>query len=119
MRTSTTVTARVTLPGLHRWPEARGERIYLASRHRHLFVIEAEVEVAHDGRDIEFHDLAQRLTASAWAIAQPSEAGLADFGNKSCETLARELTGFLPATWRRVSWSEDGEFTATLYREDR
>lgn len=105
-----TVGTKITAPGFHRWPGATGVRAYLADRHRHLFHLEAVVEVAHDERDIEFHDLQDAMRA--WWGPAPRECG-----DASCETLARQLATHLEhelgCTVVSVTVSEDGESWAT------
>jgi len=100
---------RFTSPGFHHWNGATGEREYLASPHRHLFFVEVSVEVSHDDREIEFHDLLD------WCR---SEFGSGDFGGQSCEMLAR---GLLEKIVRRfgkrrtiVSVFEDNEVGAVV-----
>jgi len=98
---------RFTAPGFHHWAGASGERSYLAQPHRHLFNVEARVAVSHDDREIEFHDLLD------FARAQFGEG---DFGESSCERLARKLAKKMARRYGRaccVSVSEDGEVGAT------
>ena len=90
-----TVWARVGLPGFHEWPGAAGTRAYLAARHRHLFIVTAWARVGHDDRDTEFHDLSDTIRAW-WG---PGEAR--EWGDASCETLARRLAAVLAGAWRR------------------
>ncbi|GAA1961967.1 hypothetical protein [Amycolatopsis minnesotensis] len=106
-----TVWTTVTAPGFHRWPGATGARSYLADRHRHLFHITVHVAVAHDDRDVEFHDL-QDLIRTWWGpVAR-------ECGSASCEDLARQLWTHLredhQLTPVRVEVSEDAESGATL-----
>lgn len=107
----TTVWTRIVLPGFHRWPGAGGQRQYLADRHRHLFVIEVEVPVVHDDRDVEFHDL-QDLIRQWWG------PDAREWGAASCEHIAKELLAHLQGAHginpSRVTVSEDGESGATL-----
>lgn len=96
--------------GMHSWPNATPERAYLASPHRHLFHVKVEVDVEHDDREIEFHDLLDvvmnhcRVYESAGAM--------------SCEMMARELQRAVLNRWagRMVAAeiSEDGEFGARV-----
>jgi len=105
-----TVWAEARLPGFHRWPGAGGHRGYLAARHRHLFHVRAEAAVAHDDRDIEFHDLGD-LVRGWWG------PGPREWDCLSCEAIARDLATHLaqrgvPVT--RVTVAEDGEAGATV-----
>jgi len=47
--------------GLHRWPKAPVPDDYLRSPHRHLFVVEADIEVFHDDREIEINQATRWL----------------------------------------------------------
>ena len=112
-RARTTVTARWTFEGFHRWPDAPPGRSYLAERHRHLFHGEVTVEVTHTDRQIEFHDLrdvcvlATRQTGGEW-------------GPMSCEAIADVIAVDVAGTWPDqpgelvVAVFEDGECGATV-----
>jgi hypothetical protein len=90
--------------GYHQWPDAPVERAYLRNRHRHLFHVKVTVSVAHDNRDVEFHDLLDSVAAACDFLEQPLG---------SCEMIAAALAKNVQAAWpgRRVSVevSEDGE----------
>lgn len=115
-----TVWATAELPGFHRWPGAPDHRAYLRDRHRHLFKLRVEVQVHHDERDIEFHDLsdAMRYWWSTWTDGV--HEGVAEWGPHSCEAIATELSEYLGAqgTLDHREWmievSEDGESGARL-----
>ena len=106
-----TVWTTVSVPGFHRWPDATDARSYLADRHRHLFRITAHVAVAHDDRDVEFHDL-QDLIRAWWGPVTR------ECGASSCEDLARQVRNHLKEDHRldvvSVEVSEDGESGATV-----
>ena len=113
----TLITARLHVPGLHYWPGAHDARDYVRAPHRHLFGIAATLEVRHDERDVEWHDLAETMTAHVRDMADRHRDGLHDFGPRSCETLARTLMARLTDdghTVAAVEWDEDGEFTARI-----
>lgn len=98
-----------TAPGWHCWPSAPEHRAYLAFSHRHLFHVKVRLEVSHEEREIEFHDLLEFAKTSF---------GEGDFGAASCETLARKLAQQVAETfdrpWVEVTVSEDGEAGATV-----
>ena len=102
-----TVASRVMLVGWHSWPSAPDHRAYLRSLHRHVFHLEAEVEVTDPDREVEFHDLAQ--TIRDWWGWQEI---MRDRG--SCESMAVELAGKLASDYDviEVSVGEDGESVA-------
>ncbi len=110
MKSATEVWAEVRLPGFHHWPAAPDHRSYLRARHRHLFHIRVSVEVVHDDRDTEFHDLADEIRGW-WG------AGDRECGSASCETLGWTLADYLLAQGLRVTKvavSEDGEAGAVV-----
>ena len=99
-------------PGWHRWPGATDRRAYLANLHRHLFVITVSMEVTHDDREVEFHDLRDE------AVKLFSELGSnGDMGAMSCEHMARSMAKNLAGRYVRevtVSVFEEDEFGATV-----
>jgi hypothetical protein len=116
---TTTITVHSRVQGLHHWPDAPLHRDYLAHPHRHMFVVTATVAVAHDNRDIEFHDLADVVTEVTEALGKPyhPDTRLIDFGPQSCEQLAEQVRARLSDIGLNVtllSVSEDGECTATI-----
>lgn len=100
--------------GFHRWPDAPEHRAYLRDRHRHLFYVEVSLEVFHNEREVEFHDLLQFCEDTFGFKIIPN----ADVLGKSCETMAEELIEKITRQFgnRRVKVSvfEDGEVGATL-----
>ena len=104
---------RFTRPGFHRWPAADtvlgGRRAYLGQIHRHLFHVEARVQVVHGDREIEFHELLDFCTAQFTG---------GNFGTQSCEMLASALRHDLetrhPGRLVTVSVFEDGEVGAVV-----
>ncbi len=104
------ITVRWTYEGWHKWPEAHSERNYLADSHRHLFYVELTVEVQHNDREVEFHDL---LTYAKGLL--PSGE---DFGRKSCEDMANEILEYVnlkyPDRNMLCSVWEDNEVGATI-----
>lgn len=105
------IIVRFTSNNVHRWAEAPENRSYLRNSHRHTMKVEAEVQVFHRERDIEFHDF-QDFCITAFPQG--------DVGNKSCETLAKELCLEIITAYgkdRRVTVSvfEDGEVGAKYY----
>lgn len=105
----TEVIVRFTREGFHRWADAPEHRIYLRETHRHLFYVEASLEVFADDREVEFHDFLDFCQ-----LHFPS----GDFGNQSCEMLARGLVEKITRQYpnRRVSVGvfEDGEVGARV-----
>jgi hypothetical protein len=101
---------RFSVPGFHNWPGASGVRAYLADRHRHLFLVEVELQVFHEEREVEFHDLLD--------FCKTAFPG-GDMEGQSCETMAtglyKEVAGQYPDRRLVVSVFEDGEVGAKVY----
>lgn len=99
-----------TAPGFHNWPDAPEHRSYLGVRHRHLFHFRIDLDVMHDERDIEFHDLLD--------IGRKSTPHDMEWGAMSCEAIARTLLAIVehhvPGRHASVTVSEDGECGATV-----
>lgn len=119
-----TVWARTTFVGWHQWPDAPPHRNYLSTPHRHLFHVNASVEVRHDNREVEFHDLGDvvRAVIAGYPVTDqhgPGAVGhVVNLGHRSCEMVARDIRARIQATWPHrfviVSVSEDDECGATV-----
>lgn len=110
------VTVRWEQVGFHCWPEANGVREYLSTRHRHKFFFTLTVDVFHNDREIEFHDL---LDFAKTIIVEQ------ELGRQSCEDLATTIIDAVVAKYPQTASSrtircsvfEDNEVGATLTRE--
>lgn len=100
---------RFTAPGFHCWIDAPEDRAYLRALHRHLFHIEVRLELFHDERDVEYHNL---LDYARSCFDEENHGG------KSCETMARALADMIgakwPGRWLQVLVDEDGECGAII-----
>lgn len=98
---------RFTREGFHCWPDAPAHRSYLACRHRHLFYLEVTLEVHHDEREVEYHDLLDFCKAHF-----PG----GELHAQSCEMMARHLAekvaDHYPNRHVEVSCFEDNEVGA-------
>lgn len=95
-------------PGFHNWPDAPEGREYLAADHRHLFGFRVEMAVAHDNREVEFHDLIDHVAELAPAVI---------LAGGSCEMMAQRMGDELVGAYDRqveVTVDEDGEAGATI-----
>ena len=104
---TTYAVVRFTVPGFHRWPDAPEHRAYLRNEHRHLFHVEVAVEVTHDDREIEFHDL-QKFCRHDFMLSGPMSCEMA------CKHLHDCLETRYPKRKRIVSVFEDGEVGAMV-----
>lgn len=113
---TTTVIAHVEIDGLHKWgtqPRNRPHK-YLKAKHRHTFVVELGIPVHHDDRSVEFFAVEQDVRDYLIDYHAQTD-GLVDFGNKSCEMIAREVAEHFGADWVEVR--EDGKGGARYARK--
>lgn len=105
----TTIEITFQVEGWHHWKDAPPSRSYLANDHRHLFHVQASLEVKTEDREVEFHDFMD--------FCKMHFVG-GQMGGKSCEMMARELLDQIierhkgRSAW--VSVFEDGEVGATV-----
>ena len=105
------------IDGVHSWPDAPEHRFYLRSPHRHRFVVTVWIQVAHENRDVEFHDLQDRVRD----MIRQGREGVINFSSLSCEHIARQLLYDLAAygyTPLRVKVMEDDECGAEVWNDD-
>lgn len=110
----TYVIARTKVEGIHRWDGCDIDEVnYLTLNHRHMFFINAQVEVEHHDRDVEFirlaHQIKSYLTDKYW----DNQYQCAMFNSMSCEMLANELISKFDLYSCEVN--EDGEGGAIVY----
>lgn len=97
--------------GFHRYPLAGedpklSDVQYLASKHRHLFKFKVEIEIFHNDRELEFHQVLNYCESLF-------ETKQIDIDFKSVEMLADDLyiqlTNKYPGRFMAIEVSEDGE----------
>lgn len=102
--------------GLHYYPQAATDPTladvsYLGQKHRHLFKFKVMVEVQHNDRDVEFHQLLN------W-VESLYDSGTLSLNNQSCEMIAESLVNVIvekfPKRTVSVEVSEDGECGAEI-----
>lgn len=96
------------IEGFHKYPNAPAFCDYLASIHRHVFVIRCTFEVSHNEREIEINQMQLKIDEYL-----KSKYGYpCKFDNLSCESIAEDImTTFNAST---VSVLEDNYGGATL-----
>jgi hypothetical protein len=94
--------------GLHHWPGAPDEEDYLHHPHRHLFTVTVRVQVRHSDREIEINAFTRWLRDQVLPSLATTRrgGGPADFGARSCEQLARQITGQICAQYGEDRWIE-------------
>ena len=107
-----TINVGTSMSGFHRWPDAPPHRAYLGLRHQHTFWFEVRIPVDRADRDLEFHDMRERLEIILTTMFPKGE-----FGDKSCESIAIDILKQMPeATSAMVG--EDAQHYAWVRRED-
>ena len=94
--------------GFHRYPTAPQFCLYLAAKHRHVFVIRASFRVEHNNRQLEINQ--QQNEIKTYLLDKYGEP--CKFGDMSCEDIAEELLTRFHAS--RVQVLEDGYGGATI-----
>lgn len=104
--------------GIHHYPQAATDPAlatgddmdvsFLASPHRHIFHIKAQIEVFHDDRELEFIQVKRQI--NKWLGER------LDVNHKSCEMIATDLLELIKEKWStqhsrkiKIEVSEDGE----------
>ena len=84
------VCVRTSFEFAHKWKEAPDEVSYLRNLHRHIFHVQAEIQVYHDDRELEFimvkHEIDKFVKASIATRWQDTT---------SCEQMAIDIGAFL------------------------
>jgi len=108
------ISVQTGVEGLHHWPAAASPDAYLARPHRHLFVVTAQIAVAHHDREIEINDATRWLDTTLRGFGRPDpDGGPLDFGPQSCERLAERAVNAItdrygPHRQVRCTVLEDG-----------
>lgn len=134
VNSTTTLIVSVSVPGLHKWPEAPDTNLIVASlrnMHRHLFKISASftmpTDTRTDSRNLEFFTVRQWLLDAIFLQfprlfdITTMDQDTVNFGNCSCEGIAQLLADALIATHEEcekyitsVEVWEDGENGAKI-----
>jgi hypothetical protein len=102
--------------GFHKYPAAENDPKltdvnYLANRHRHLFKFRVEIEVFHNDRDLEFHQVLN--------YCESLYQNNLDIDYKSVEMLSNDLyiqlASKYPGRKMQIEVSEDGECGCRIY----
>lgn len=82
----TFIIVKTQFEGMHCYPNAPEEVAFLKNPHRHMFHVEAEIEVFHEDRELEF--ILVKRDLNKWLASIQLE-------NCSCETIAKVLQDYL------------------------
>lgn len=113
VRVRTEVYCTVQVEGIHRWETCPFEEVfYLRDPHRHVFHIKAYKQVNHDDRDVEFIMLKHQIENHLYTEYGSDLTNVCEFGNMSCEMIAKELIRLFDLS--RCEVSEDNENGAVV-----
>lgn len=115
------VWVRSEFKALHCWPQAPEKVGFLKNLHRHTFIVEVEISITHNDREIEFFLLQEDVNKALNTLPDQETKlkGLKVLGRMSCEDIgehvASEILSKYPGRDLVVSVSEDGEVGARLH----
>jgi hypothetical protein len=81
------IIVKTQFEGIHCYPNAPEEVAFLKNPHRHMFHVEAEIEVFHDDRELEFIMVKRELDKFL--------ASFKDINSGSCEMIACKIQSFI------------------------
>ena len=105
-----------TKPGYHYYPQAQIDPAledvsYLGNKHRHLFKFKVQIEIFHNDRELEFHQVLN--------FCESLFSGQLDIDSKSVEMLSDDLYEALATKYPErdmiINVSEDGECGAEIH----
>ena len=122
-KTMKTITVRTSYEGIHRYPGASDDVVFLRQPHRHTFGVCVELEVFHDDREIEFITL-KRLIIDWLKGREDLKSHIWYMGTLSCEQVASGLMNHLfktvdklPNRYCKITIDEDGENGASIEKK--
>lgn len=112
------IVVRTQFEGVHHYPDASIQVAFLRTAHRHTFHVEAQVEVFHNDRDLEFIMVKREINKYIQFKYENNQS----CQTASCELIADRIIQFLHTKYGQhriinVSVFEDGENGAWI-RED-
>lgn len=81
------IVVRTNFEGIHQYTNAPEEVDFLRYPHRHIFYVEAEIEVKHDDRELEF--VIVKRAINRFLFGKPFTV------QYSCEQMAKDIIGML------------------------
>ena len=81
------ILVKTNFEGLHQYVNAPNEVAFLRDLHRHIFYVEAEIEVFDDDRELEFVIVKRAINKFLYSKPFSSTA--------SCEQMARQIAKYL------------------------
>ena len=94
--------------GLYHWPGAPAGNDNLRQPHPHLFTVTVRMQVRHGDREIEINTFTRWLHDQVLPslATTPRSGGPADFGTRSCEQLAEQITDQIRTRHGEDRWIE-------------
>ena len=98
------IIVRTQFTDMHCWENAPEEVSFLRHPHRHIFYVEAEAEVTHDDRELEFFMVKDKINEFIIDLKQMPVT-------KSCEQMGLKLKELLKSYYKR-------EFTIRIFEDN-
>lgn len=110
MNGTTFIKVQIQFEGTHKWPKAPRAVSHLKNRHRHTFIVTAQIEVYHYDRELEFYMVKDFL----------NKIRFRRLNNKSCEMINNLIYKRLSKKYGNfrkyiIETSEDGQRGAVSY----
>lgn len=110
------IVVKTQYEGIHKYEDAPDQVKFLRDYHRHIFNVEAKIEVFHNDRDLEFIMIKRAI--NIYFDCFENEYDVYEMGNQSCEMIAENLLKFLRTKYgeRKITVSvfEDNENGAVV-----
>lgn len=108
---NSSILVKTTFEGLHQYIDAPSEVAFLTNLHRHIFFVEAEIEVFDADRELEF--IVVKHTLNNYLYSKPFDTKC------SCEQMAKQIVDFLLQQFGKrsmcVTVLEDNENGGRIY----
>ena len=99
---SANIFVKEKITAMHKWKDPDSRVDFLGNDHVHDFIYTVSCSVEHDDREIEFYLL--RNDVKKILLKYSKVNGIAQFGGRSCEMLAREMLGWLIDKYGFKNW---------------
>ena len=109
---------KASINALHYWEDAPDRRFYLKTPHRHTFMVTAHVPVRKADRELEFHDLQEKLAEILKILAGRNVYGTPSFEGMSCEHIGQKILELFPEAVA-IFVAEDDLHGAMTTRENK
>lgn len=108
---NTSIVVRTQYEGIHRYKDAPEQVKFLRDYHRHIFYVEAKIQVFHDDRDLEFIMVKQAI--NAYFDIFLNKFDVYEMGDQSCEMIAKNLIKYL-----KTNYGDERKITVSVFEDN-